>query len=118
MKPRITKQDWKDSIVFGIGYCKIQHLTYYLTPVGYTSGTYGHNSDIYHVSGDIYVSTGYRPVKTVSLTAEQHNEITEAEKLAKQISLTRDLDYDVKKTRVNNLFKNLFLDIYHENKNK
>lgn len=118
MKPRITKKDWKDSVVIGVWYCDIQYLTNYLSPIGYTEGVYGWNSDFYSVLGDIYVSTGYRPSRTIKLSAEQVKEINSAEQLATEIVCSTQIDYDTKQIRVNNLFKNLFLDIYHENKNK
>ena len=48
------------SKVIKIGYCDLQYLLNYKSPISYTSGVYGWNADIYDFSG-IAIVTGYRP---------------------------------------------------------
>jgi hypothetical protein len=46
--------------VLSVGYCSLQHLLTYETPMAYTRGVYGWNADVY-VFGDVAIVTGYRP---------------------------------------------------------
>ena len=46
--------------VYKIGYCKAQYLLTFESPVAYTAGAYGWNSDIYDL-GSLAISTGFRP---------------------------------------------------------
>ena len=48
--------------VYSIGYCKAQYLLMFTHKVGYNSGIYGFNYDVYIV-GDDTIITGYRPFK-------------------------------------------------------
>ena len=43
-----------------LGYCAAQYLLAFESPVAYTAGTNGWNSDIYDF-GNLAISTGYRP---------------------------------------------------------
>ena len=43
-----------------LGYCAAQYLLSFESPVAYTAGVYGWNSDIYDF-GSLAISTGYRP---------------------------------------------------------
>ena len=53
--------------ILSIGYCDMQHLLHYESPVAYTSGVYGWNFDVYYI-GSYTICTGYRnmPGKSVS----------------------------------------------------
>ena len=46
--------------VLRVPYCALQNLLCNVSPVAYTCGAYGWNSDIY-AFGNIAISTGYRP---------------------------------------------------------
>ena len=48
--------------IYSIGYCKAQYLLMFTHKVGYNSGIYGFNYDVYIV-GDDTIITGYRPFK-------------------------------------------------------
>lgn len=50
-----------ESVCYRIGYGDVQHLLKFHDAVAYTAGTYGWNSDIFHIYGNTYISTGYRP---------------------------------------------------------
>lgn len=41
------------------GFCDLQTLLYYHSPIAYTSGVYGWNFDVYEVYG-VTICTGYR----------------------------------------------------------
>ena len=45
--------------LIGCGYCSMQYLLYFKTPLAYTSGVYGWNFDLYKVGG-VGIATGYR----------------------------------------------------------
>lgn len=46
--------------IIKVGYCDLQNLLKYESPVAYTSGIYGWNADIYDFGG-VAIVTGYRP---------------------------------------------------------
>ena len=62
MKYRTTSKAVKEGYkkVYKIGYCNAQYLLAFESPVAYTAGVYGWNSDIYDF-GSLAISTGYRP---------------------------------------------------------
>lgn len=46
--------------VIEIGYCDLQYLLNYKSPIAYTAGVYGWNADIYDFGG-VAIVTGYKP---------------------------------------------------------
>lgn len=57
--------------VYSVGYCDLQCLLRGVEPIGYNSGVYGWNYDVYSLSG-VTICTGYRgmPGKNVPNVAE------------------------------------------------
>ena len=47
--------------VIEISYCGVQHLLNHKSPIAYTCGVYGWNSDIYDLGKGVAIVTGYRP---------------------------------------------------------
>lgn len=62
MKFRTTRKAVKENFanVISVGYCALQNLLIYETPIAYTRGVYGWNSDVY-AFGSVAIVTGYRP---------------------------------------------------------
>ena len=62
MKFKSTKGDIMANYpkVIKIGYCDLQFLLKYESPITYTAGVYGWNADIYDFNG-VAIVTGYRP---------------------------------------------------------
>lgn len=62
MKFKSTKRDIMANYpkVIKIGYCDLQFLLKYESPITYTAGVYGWNADIYDFNG-VAIVTGYRP---------------------------------------------------------
>lgn len=62
MKFRTTRKAVKENFakVISVGYCTLQKLLIYETPIAYTCGVYGWNADIY-AFGNVAIVTGYRP---------------------------------------------------------
>lgn len=62
MKYRTTNKAVREGYgkVYKIGSCYAQTLLRFESPVAYTAGVYGWNSDIYDF-GSLAISTGYRP---------------------------------------------------------
>lgn len=56
---RVTRNMLTDKPVLKIGYCAAHYLLSDLQRVGYMSGVYGWNCDVYDVEG-VYILTGYR----------------------------------------------------------
>jgi hypothetical protein len=45
--------------IISVGYCDLQSLLNYKSPVAYNAGTYGWNFDVYDING-VAIVTGYR----------------------------------------------------------
>lgn len=70
------------SNIICIGYCNLQHLLNFKTPVAYTCGVYGWKADIYDIGGGLAISTGYSPIGNIKPSYElQRRYDTLAEKI-------------------------------------
>ena len=69
MKYKTTDKEQRENnvIIIGFSYCDIQNIERYLRPDAYTCGVYGWRADFYEFDG-FTVSTGYSPLRYVSLT--------------------------------------------------
>ena len=47
--------------IISVGYCDLQSLLSYESPIAYSEGTYGWNFDVYDIDG-IAIVTGYRSI--------------------------------------------------------
>ena len=75
----LTKNDvlrLTEGNVYSIGYCKAQYLLMFKHKVGYNSGIYGFNYDVYMV-GDDTIITGYRPFDAKKINYELLKEYEE-----------------------------------------
>ena len=61
MRYRTTAKEVKEGYarVIAVGYCDLQTLLNYRSPIAYAAGTYGWNFDVYDF-GHIAIVTGYR----------------------------------------------------------
>ena len=80
-------------------YCELATLLRYVEPVGYTSGKYGWNYDIYAVNG-VTICTGYR-----NMPGMRVKQSSEYEKKARAIADNHTLDYDSKKAQIMELLE-------------
>lgn len=60
MMKLIKKEVLNNYECYRVGYCELQYLLYYAKAIGYTSGVYGWNADIY-LFDNLAIVTGYRP---------------------------------------------------------
>ena len=69
-------------IVLGVGYCELQCLLNYESPIAYTSGKYGWDCDLYMINDRFSIVTGYRYLRACNkqLTSEQREELQALEK--------------------------------------
>lgn len=56
---KITRNELKNKPVIKVGYCGAYYLLKGLERIGYMSGIYGWNCDVYD-AGAVYIVTGYR----------------------------------------------------------
>jgi len=61
MKYKTTAKELKQGYykIIEAGYCDLQSLLSYKSPIAYSKGTYGWNFDVYEIDG-IAITTGYR----------------------------------------------------------
>ena len=63
MKFETTKKRMRDNYhtILSLGYCKLQTLLNYESPIAYSHGVYGWSCD-YYVIDNVLISTGYSPI--------------------------------------------------------
>lgn len=89
--------------VLACGYCGMQNLLYYRSPIAYTSGVYGWNFDVYDVDGYI-ITTGYRGMVGQRVDYERLREYElKAEKIVYDHALP--YDYDERRAKVDALLR-------------
>ena len=61
MKYKTTAKELKEGYykIISAGYCDLQSLLSYKSPVAYSKGIYGWNFDVYDIDG-VAIATGYR----------------------------------------------------------
>ena len=69
-------------IVLGVGYCELQCLLNYESPIAYTTSKYGWACDLYTINDRYSVVTGYSYLRACNkqLTSEQAEELRAIEK--------------------------------------
>ena len=86
MKAKMTRGQIKKyyNNILSIGYCDLYYLLKGLDPIGYASGVYGWNYDVYFTGHNVTICTGYRstPGKTVDYDIV-HGYNSRAEKIFK-----------------------------------
>ena len=87
---KVTRNEINKNRMVALGYCQCQtilNLFAYKYKVGYNSGIYGWNCDLYTI-GDIDIVTGYRvPYRKYS------NERVKKELIALENEMTKNFDY-------------------------
>lgn len=61
MKYKTTAKELKEGYykIISVGYCDLQSLLSYKSPIAYSKGIYGWNFDVYDIEG-VAIVTGYR----------------------------------------------------------
>ena len=100
MKVKTSKKSVKSAFnkIYSIGYCSAESLLDFNNPFAYSAGSYGWSCDYYNIEG-VCISTGYNPIgKSID-----YDLIKKYEDKAQKIRLDYNLDYQVRKKRVNKL---------------
>lgn len=86
MKLHATIREIRDGSykLLSVGYCEMQHLLQYQSPVAYTAGTYGWNFDAYQIN-DVTICTGYRGMPKNKRMNDNWQLVREYEKKAEKI---------------------------------
>lgn len=88
----------KDLPIIKVGACYLQHLVNGASKIGYTSGVYGWDADVYD-AGKCFIVMGYRPFGTVSAPYELCKGY---DKAAESVCCT-ETDYDTMRIRLKNI---------------
>ena len=69
-------------IVLGVGYCELQCLLNYESPIAYAANQYGWACDLYKINGEYSIVTGYSYSRACNrqLTSDQREELQAIEK--------------------------------------
>ena len=103
MKFQTTNKQIKDnySTILKIGYCELQALLSYESPIAYNAGVYGWNCDFYKVN-NVIVCEGYRPIGQ----SVKFDLIRETELKAEKIKYNNLLTYEEKRNEMTELLNN------------
>jgi hypothetical protein len=84
MKYKTTVKDLKAGYyhIISVGYCELQWLLNYKTPVAYSCGTYGWNFDVYDING-VAIVTGYRSMPSKNSIKNNYALVREYEQKAR-----------------------------------
>lgn len=112
MKFKTTKKAIMNNYryILNVGYCDLQHLLKYKSPIAYTCGVYGWNADIYQVNSNFAICTGYRPFGNVK-SNYSYNKVKEH--YAETILHAHDVPYEDKKKYIETALQEL-IDYYTE----
>ena len=95
--------------VIETGYCSMQSLLKYTSPIAYSVGVYGWNCDYYEVNG-VLICTGYRGMFSKN-TKHDYKLIDKYEQKAQIIDINYDLSYEVRKRKVNKLLERFVAEV-------
>lgn len=110
MKVKVTEKELKENYyyIISINYCNAYYLLKIQEPRYYTWGVYGWKSDNYHITNNILISTGYRPLNNhnLSKTNRKISEIvTRYEKTAEKIYLNHNFSWEQKEKKLSDLLE-------------
>ena len=110
-KIKASKSEIKDNYyIISSGYCSMQYLLRYESPVAYSSGVYGWSCDYYDING-VVISTGYSPINSKNTNAS-YELIKKYELKASKIENDYTTDYKVRQKKI----KRLLLKLIQESK--
>jgi len=96
MKYKTTSKELKEGYynIISVGYCDLQSLLSYKSPVAYNAGVYGWNYDVYDVDG-VAIATGYRgmPSKNSSANYElirEYEQLSQGKTAEEKTDLLKD----------------------------
>lgn len=103
MKIKTTQKAIKANFkkIVCVGYCNLQHLLDYESPIYYITRREGWASDIY-IFDDIAISTGYAPFGNIRV---KYDILKKYDSTAQKIVENRDIKHDEKVKKVNKLLK-------------
>ena len=107
----MTKKEILNSFnkVYCVGYCDLQYLLRRLNRIGYNSGVYGWNYDIYSLdNGDIAICTGYRGMPGVRI---DYTIVDKYEKKAQAIFKDYSIKYEDQQKKLDKLIKKFIEEI-------
>lgn len=84
-----------------VGYCELYYLLYFKNRIGYNSGVYGWNYDVFHIDFRTCIVTGYRPIGNI----KSYDLCYKYNEKARTIIENRNLSYDEQKQKVENLLQ-------------
>jgi len=89
-KIKATKKEMRKNYkILGVGYCSMQCLLSYISPIAYSCGINGWSCDYYSVNG-VIISTGYDPIKSKNMTTD-YKLINEYNNRAKEANTKEDV---------------------------
>lgn len=100
MKFKATKKEMINGYnrILGTGYCTIQYLLQYQSPIAYSAGVNGWSCDYYNIDG-ILISTGYSPINSKNMILDY--DLINKFEIEAQKTIYSNMDYEIKKQIVN-----------------
>lgn len=100
MKYKTTQKAIKEnySKIIKVGYCDLQNLLNFKSPIAYTCGKYGWNADIYDIGG-VAIVTGYRSFGNIE---PDYNTCRKYENKTEELRCS-NIDYDKRIEQLNEM---------------
>lgn len=90
-KIKATKSEMKKNYrILGVGYCDMQYLLNYQTPISYSCGVYGWACDYYYID-DVVISTGYSYIDSKNMK-DNHALIREYDRKARELNSREEVN--------------------------
>lgn len=102
MKFRTTQKAIREgySNIIKIGYCNVQHLLSVKSPIAYTTRREGWGSDIYEITSNTCIVTGYAPFGNIK---PDYNVTREYDEKARKIRYDYSLPWEEQEKKINAL---------------
>ena len=110
---KFIRENYKN--IISVGYCDLSTLLRYKEPIYYTAGLYGWNADIYHITNEIAIVTGYRPFGNIK--ASYNGICKKYEELSREITKS-DLTYNEKQEKIDKLLEKFISEAIEKGVNK
>ncbi len=103
-KIKTSKKDMRENYyIVGAGYCSLQNLLSYQSEIAYSVRREGWACDYYDIDS-VIISTGYAPLKSKNVSCD-YELIKKYDDKARKITCNYELDYKVRKRKVNKFLK-------------
>ena len=115
MKTKVTRKAMKESYknIICVGYCNLQNLLYFESPMFYSTRIEGWACDYYFINDNTIISTGYAPIGNITPNYAVQKKYEEQ---AKKIMLSWSLECSEKRKQLQELLNQFISEVLNNEK--